>query len=159
MAIHPPKTKSTDFEAPKLSSPKMTFLGTLWKVQNLGFQVQNFENLKQTSIILGPKSIFSDPNFGLSGSRFGFSRSNFRKKVLREPGSKRSKIRPPGNLRNRLRRSQEALNSPLAMCSSHFEQFSTISTKIPKFCWGRLRLLRYDLCRGCHPTASFLCLA
>ena len=80
------------FEARELSYPKMSFPGTFCKVQNPGIQVQIFEYLKKTSRILGPKSIFSDSKFGLSGPRFGFPRSDIRKKVLREPGSKRRKI-------------------------------------------------------------------
>ena len=80
----------------------MTFPGTLWKVQNPDFQVQIFEYLKKTSRFLGPKSSLSDLNFGFSGSRFGFPRSNFRNQSAERARFETSKNRSLGIDPNRL---------------------------------------------------------
>ena len=98
------------FEARELNYPKMMFPGHFWKPQNLEIQIQIFENLKKTSRILGPKSFFSDSKFGVSGPRFGFSRSDFGKKVLREPGSKRRKIKVSESIQIDWNRSRELGN-------------------------------------------------
>ena len=80
-AIHPTKNMFfVHFEARELSYPIMTFPGNFGKVQNL------------ESSVLGAPLFFKCPG------------PMFEKKMLREPGSKQPKIRPPGDLRNRLMR-------------------------------------------------------
>ena len=98
------------FEALELSYPKITFPCTFWKPPNPEFQVQIFEILTKTSRILGPTSNFSDPNFGFSGTRFGSPKSDFRKKVLREPSSKCRKFKVSESVQINWNRSKELEN-------------------------------------------------
>ena len=104
---------SAHFEARELSYPIMTFPGTFWNLQNLESSVPG------APILRCFKSDFSTKS--AKGAWF---------KTVKNHTSRR----PPES-------TQEVLNSLLAMCSSHFEPFSTMSAQIPKFIqgssWGR----------------------
>ena len=78
----------------------------------------------------GAQSVF------FSGPRFWFSRSEFRKKVLREPGSKCRKIKVPESVRIDWNRSKDLQNDLDSMFSSHFRRFRQ---KSPNLLGGALR--------------------
>ena len=79
------------------------------------------------------KSKAPGPRFRFSGPRFGFSRSDFRKKVLREPGSKRRKIKVPESIQIDSNRSKDLQNDLDSMFSSHFRRFRQKSPNLLPF--------------------------